>query len=50
MVKLVFTLATLVALLVAGKRVLPAQLNAPIGSFSVAVLFIATRKFQRRIA
>ena len=39
MVKLVFTLATLVALLVAGKRVLPAQLNAPIGSFSVAVLF-----------
>ena len=37
--KLVFTLATLVALLAAGKRVLPAQLNAPIGSFAVAVLF-----------
>ena len=39
LVKLVFALATLAALLAAGKRVLPAQLDAPIGSFAVAVLF-----------
>ena len=38
-VKLVFALATLLALIAAGKRVFPAQLNAPILSFSLAVLF-----------
>jgi ABC-2 type transport system permease protein len=38
-VKLLFTLATLLALIVAGKRVFPAQLNAPLLSFSLAVLF-----------
>ena len=39
LVKLVFTLATLLALIVAGRRVLPPQLDAPILSFSLAVLF-----------
>jgi ABC-2 type transport system permease protein len=38
-VKLLFALATLLALIAAGKRVFPAQLNAPILSFSLAVLF-----------
>jgi len=38
-VKLLFALATLAALIVAGKRVFPQQLNAPIVSFSLAVLF-----------
>jgi ABC-2 type transport system permease protein len=38
-VKLLFAVATLVALIVAGKRVFPQQLNAPMLSFSVAVLF-----------
>ena len=38
-VKLMFALATLLTLIVAGKRVFPQQLNAPIVSFSLAVLF-----------
>ena len=38
-VKLGFALVTLLALIVAGKRVFPAQLNGPVGSFSLAVLF-----------
>ncbi len=38
-VKLLFAVATLLALIVAGKRVFPQQLNAPILSFSLAVLF-----------
>jgi ABC-2 type transport system permease protein len=37
-VKLLFALATLLALIAAGKRVFPAQLNAPMVSFSLAVL------------
>jgi ABC-2 type transport system permease protein len=39
LVKLVFTLATMLALIVAGRRILPPQLDAPILSFSLAVLF-----------
>ena len=38
-VKLLFALATLLALIAAGKRVFPAQLNAPLVPFSLAVLF-----------
>ena len=38
-VKLLFALATLVTLIVAGKRVFPQQLDAPVVSFSLAVLF-----------
>jgi ABC-2 type transport system permease protein len=38
-VKLLFALATLLALIAAGKRVFPAQLNPPMFSFSLAVLF-----------
>jgi ABC-2 type transport system permease protein len=38
-VKLLFALATLLALIAAGKRVLPAQLSVPLLPFSVAVLF-----------
>jgi ABC-2 type transport system permease protein len=38
-VKLVFTLATLLALIAAGKRVFPAQPSVPMVSFSAAVLF-----------
>jgi len=38
-VKLGFSLITLLALIAAGKRVFPAQLNGPIASFSLAVLF-----------
>jgi len=38
-VKLGLALATLMALMVAGKRVFPGQLNGPLGSFSLAVLF-----------
>ena len=38
-VKLLFALATLLALIAVGKRVFPAQLDAPILSFSLAVLF-----------
>src|SRR5688572_1552945 len=39
LVKLLFTAATLVALIAAGKRILPAQVQPPIVSFSAAVLF-----------
>jgi ABC-2 type transport system permease protein len=39
LVKLAFTLATLLALVLAGKRVFPGQLQAPLVSFSLAVLF-----------
>jgi ABC-2 type transport system permease protein len=38
-VKLGFALVTLLALIAAGKRVFPAQLTGPVGSFSIAVLF-----------
>jgi ABC-2 type transport system permease protein len=38
-VKLLFALATLLALIAAGKRVFPAQLSVPLLPFSVAVLF-----------
>ena len=38
-VKLGFALVTLIALMAAGRRVFPAQLNGPIVSFSLAVLF-----------
>jgi ABC-2 type transport system permease protein len=38
-VKLGFALITLLALIAAGKRVFPAQLNGPVASFSLAVLF-----------
>jgi ABC-2 type transport system permease protein len=38
-VKLGFALVTLLALMAAGRRVFPAQLNGPIVSFSLAVLF-----------
>jgi ABC-2 type transport system permease protein len=38
-VKLLFALATLLTLIVAGKRVFPQQLDVPVVSFSVAVLF-----------
>jgi len=38
-VKLVFTLATLVAMIVAGKRIFAAELHAPFFAFSLAVLF-----------
>ena len=38
-VKIVFTLATLVAVIVAGKRVFAAELHAPFFAFSLAVLF-----------
>ena len=39
LVKLVLTLMTLVALILAGKRVFPAHLNAPMVSFALAVVF-----------
>jgi ABC-2 type transport system permease protein len=39
LVKLLFTAATLVALIAAGKRILPAHVQPPIVSFSAAVLF-----------
>lgn len=38
-VKMVFALATLIALIAAGRRVLPAQADAPLVSFGAAVLF-----------
>ena len=38
-VKLGFALVTLLALMAAGRRVFPAQLNGPIASFALAVLF-----------
>jgi ABC-2 type transport system permease protein len=38
-VKLLFALATLLTLIVAGKQVFPQQLDAPVVSFSLAVLF-----------
>jgi ABC-2 type transport system permease protein len=38
-VKLVLALVTLVALMAAGKQVFPGQLNGPLGSFGLAVLF-----------
>ena len=38
-VKLGFALVTLLALMATGRRVFPSQLNGPIGSFSLAVLF-----------
>ena len=39
LVKMLFTAVTLLALIVAGKRILPPQLDPPIASFSLAVLF-----------
>ena len=38
-VKLGFALVTLLVLIAAGKRVFPAQLTGPVGSFAIAVLF-----------
>jgi ABC-2 type transport system permease protein len=39
LVKLAFAFATLVALIVAGRRMFPAQADAPVLAFSLAVLF-----------